>query len=123
MKILVFISLLALHINCVCQVSQSWVRKYNGPGGNRIDIATAIVSDSSGNIYVTGQSQGYGNNYDYVTIKYNSSGVQQWLARYNAPGDTTDYAAAIAADRFGNVYVTGFSVGPGTGNDIATIKY
>ena len=99
-----------------------WVQKYNGPG-NSGDYAYSIAADDSGNVYVTGYSQGSGTGFDYATIKYNSSGVQQWLQRYNGPGNEIDYAHSIALDCTGNVYVTGFSSGIGTAYDYATIKY
>ena len=65
--------------------------------------AVAIAVDNLGNIYVTGDD------YDYVTIKYDSSGQEQWLARYDGPGNTEDHVAALALDLSGNVYVTGAS--------------
>jgi len=99
-----------------------WVRRYNGPG-NAADVARYILLDGSGNLYVTGGSVGSGTIYDYATIKYNSSGVQQWVERYNAPANVSDYAYSLALDASGNVYVTGASEGSGTGNDYATIKY
>jgi uncharacterized delta-60 repeat protein len=103
---------------------QQWVARYNGPG-NFSDTGYAITVDSSGNVYVTGQSDGggQGSNYDYATIKYNSDGQQQWVARYNGPGNDGDAAYAISIDASSNVYVTGVSVGSGTDADYATIKY
>jgi len=101
---------------------QQWVQRYNGPG-NGDDGAYSIAVDGSGNVYVTGVSDGGGTYGDYATIKYNSSGVQGWIQRYNGPGDSTDRAYSIAVDGSGNVYVTGWSIGSGTGADYATIKY
>jgi hypothetical protein len=99
-----------------------WIARYNGPG-NYIDNAAAIAVDSTGNVYVTGYSFGSGTWRDYATIKYSGSGQQEWVARYNGPGNDYDYAVAIVVDDSGNVYVTGSSWGSGFGFDYATIKY
>ncbi|HEY5123784.1 MAG TPA: SBBP repeat-containing protein [Ignavibacteria bacterium] len=104
------------------QVTQEWVQRYNGPG-NTEDVAFAIAVDRLGNVYVTGWSIGSGTGLDYATIKYNSAGVQQWVARYNGPGNGDDYALSLAVDKLSNVYVTGYSTGNGTNYDYATIKY
>jgi uncharacterized delta-60 repeat protein len=102
--------------------TQLWVARYNS-SVNDVDIANAITLDSSGNIYVTGQSSGSGTNRDYATIKYNSSGVQQWAARYNGPASNVDNAKVIKIGAFGNVYITVLSRGSSTLEDYATIKY
>lgn len=102
--------------------TQQWASRYNGPGGNE-DIAYAVAIDGSGNVYVTGSSLGSGSGLDFATVKYNSSGVQQWVKRYNGPANSDDIAYAIAVDSSDNVYVTGSSLGSGTGLDYATVKY
>ena len=101
---------------------QQWLATYNGPGSDD-DYAKAIAVDGLGNVYVTGQSTGIGTSWDYATIKYNASGQQQWVARYNGPGNDIDVAQALALADSGNVYVTGFSTGVGSAYDYATIKY
>jgi hypothetical protein len=101
---------------------QQWVAYYNGPDNNA-DFAEAIAVDASGNVYVTGESNGSGTFTDYATIKYNSSGEQQWVARYDGPAHDYERASAVAVDGSGNVYVTGWSEGTGSGSDYATIKY
>ncbi|OFX38889.1 MAG: hypothetical protein A2X08_02665 [Bacteroidetes bacterium GWA2_32_17] len=55
----------------------------------------AISIDNSNNVYVTGSGS------NVTTIKYNSSGIQQWLA--NSGGTVYDIVTDIA----GNTYITG----------------
>jgi len=102
--------------------NEIWIRRYNGPG-NSADWGRAIAVDDSGNVYVTGQSLGSGTSYDYATIKYDSDGGEQWVRRYNGPGNDEDDAYAITIDGSGNICITGYSTGSGTDYDYATIKY
>lgn len=102
---------------------QQWIQRYNGYGISD-DIATAVKSDGSGNIYVTGGSIGNGSDVDYVTIKYNSSGAQQWIQIFNGAGNEKDWSNAIIIEGSGNVYVTGSSsINTFGKRDYATIKY
>ncbi|MGH2574216.1 MAG: SBBP repeat-containing protein, partial [Ignavibacteria bacterium] len=100
----------------------NWVKRYNGPG-NQNDEAYALYIDDSSNVYITGRSVGNGSSWDYATIKYNISGVQQWIMRYNGTGNADDEGVAIVLDNLMNVYITGLSVGTGSGGDYATVKY
>jgi len=102
--------------------SEEWIAKYNGPADEG-DNASAITVDQPGNVYITGYSTGTVSYHDYVTIKYDSNGSEEWVARYDGPDNGEDYASAISVDHDGNVYVTGNSSASGTGNDFATIKY
>ncbi len=103
---------------------EEWTARYNGPDSLG-DFATGIAIDSAGNIYLTGVSGSLGTYTDYATVKYNSLGVQQWVARYNGPGVvlSRDLASYIAIDDLGNIYVTGLSYGADGSSDRATIKY
>jgi hypothetical protein len=102
--------------------NQQWASRYNASGSNA-DRAYAIVVDGSGNVFVTGESEQSSGNSDYATVKYNSSGNQQWASRYNGPGNGYDRAYAIVVDGSGNPIVTGESNGSTTGQDYATVKY
>jgi hypothetical protein len=41
--------------------------------------------------------------YDFVTIKYNSAGVQQWIKKYNGLGNSDEIAVAIEIDASENI--------------------
>lgn len=119
---MIFIVFSTFIYKTISQVSQQWYVTYNGPVNNA-DIAIASGVDADGNIYITGYGYGSGTGLDYITIKYNSSGVQQWIQRYNSPINGNDQAYAMEVDANGNVYVTGYSTGSGTAYDYLTIKY
>jgi len=114
---------LLFSVSLFAQINQEWATTYTSPFNDGIDIANSIALDNEGNVYITGQCMINGINQDYATIKYNSVGVEQWVATYNGPGNDEDVAVSIAVDEEGGVYVTGYSEGEGTGLDYATIKY
>ncbi|OQY73809.1 MAG: hypothetical protein B6D44_06155 [Ignavibacteriales bacterium UTCHB2] len=101
---------------------EQWVKKYNGPG-NGDDSANDIALDDSRNVYITGYSAGSGTNMDYIIIKYNSEGIEQWVKRYNGLGNSYDEAEAISIDNLGNILVTGRSIGLNNRYNYLTIKY
>lgn len=102
--------------------NQIWTATFNGTG-NLNDEGRDIAVDKNGNVYVTGYTASAGPNYDYVTIKYNSSGIQQWATLYNGSGNGYDEAYSLAIDTSGNTYVTGSATISGQGANFVTIKY
>ena len=101
-----------------------WTNTYNGPI-NGDDEARAIALDVGGNVYVTGAVFTNRSVYDtdYATIKYSPAGVMLWARFFNGAGNDTDVPYALAVDANSNVVVTGYSIGSGSGQDYATIKY
>ncbi|UCG70943.1 MAG: SBBP repeat-containing protein, partial [Thermoplasmata archaeon] len=100
--------------------NELWAARYNGPGYSS-DSPNAIAVDLLGNVYVTGSSYEYLD--DFATIKYDPSGNELWVARYNSPGNHNDHAKEIALDSMGNVYVTGYTDSEGSDYDYMTIAY
>ncbi|MFC1535712.1 SBBP repeat-containing protein, partial [Candidatus Neomarinimicrobiota bacterium] len=104
-------------------VDTAWVRHY---ASNLVLSNTRIVdvaADADGNIYLTGASEATFTHVDYVTVKYDSLGNRQWVARYNGPANDDDVPVAMALDEIGNIYVTGCSYGADTHWVFATVKY
>jgi hypothetical protein len=93
-----------------------WNRLYN-------DIAVAITTDKSANVFVTGYTDADNLRFDRLTIAYSAAGVPLWTNRYDGPANDDDSGNAIAVDANGNVFVTGYSTGTNSSSDIATIKY
>lgn len=82
----------------------------------------AVTGDAAGNVFVVGQAPTNGG--DYLLLKYDRLGTLRWVRTYDGGGGGVDVPAAVAADRDGNVIVTGSSYGgPTTGVDYCTIKY
>jgi hypothetical protein len=99
-----------------------WVRRYDNPLENGVDIPAAVATDAAGNVYVTGSSEG--SDYeDYATVRYSAAGARTWVARYDGPtGSSSDEARALAIPSSNTIYVTGYSES-GHDNDVLTIQY
>ncbi|CAN5871061.1 hypothetical protein BH11BAC7_BH11BAC7_14090 [soil metagenome] len=104
---------------------QQWATRFNGTA-NGFDEGYDIAVDGSGNVYVTGGTVTTTSNLNYITIKYNSAGAQQWATTYSNTNNATntECAYALTLDATGNVYVTGTSYASAAlDHDIATVKY
>src|SRR5437016_7767294 len=107
--------------------AKAWLRRYNGPGNSEDTASSVAVSPDGTRVYVTGGSAGLGgiSDYDYATLAYDAaSGAKIWGRRYQGPGNSGDYARALALSPDGTrIYVTGISPGVGTDADYATLAY
>ncbi|ELS00069.1 SBBP repeat-containing protein, partial [Gloeocapsa sp. PCC 73106] len=97
-----------------------WTEQF---GTNVDDWAWDIETNAAGEIYLTGWTLGNlgGTNagsYDYYIAKYSSSGDQLWVRQYGTTGD--DAATRMALDDNGNIYLTGYSNGPASGQVFGT---
>jgi hypothetical protein len=82
-----------------------------------------MISDGN-NIYVAGNTGTASHGDDCLLIKYNSSGIQQWVSTYNDIGNYSDIAYAAALGSTG-VFITGRCAASATGDtaDMLTIKF
>lgn len=105
---------------------QQWWESYNF-SFNGIDLARSIALDGTGNVYVTGRAEVYDGSrngtVNYGIVKYDATGVRQWVALYDGPDKQSSESFAIATDALGKVYVTGQSAYKTSYFDIVTIKY
>jgi len=106
---------------------QLWVARYDSSNTSYYDqdVPSGITTNNDGNVYVSGSARGPEGTFDYVTIAYDSSGNQLWLARYDGSAHVHDSTSGIVTDSTGNVIVTGYSNGIGlmTTADYTTISY
>jgi hypothetical protein len=120
--ILIIFIFLLINKNSISQPHTEWVQRYNS-SGNYDDYVTDMAIDKSGNVYLTGYISVTSTNQDFVTIKYNTQGVEQWVRYYDGQDHREDKPVAIAVDDSGNVVVSGSSYSSNSSYDYLTIKY
>ena len=110
--------------------TKQWTKQL---GTSSSDFGESVTTDSSGNIYVTGVTQGGldGNTHlgssDLLLVKYNSSGVKQWTKQFGT--SVRDSGLGVTVDSSDNIYVTGSTSGGLDGNtnaggsDLFLVKY
>ena len=105
--------------------TQLWLKQF---GFSSNDNAKGISTDNSGNVYITGYTDGIvPNSSDAFIAKYNTSGTQLWLKEFGSSG--SDYGKGVSTDSSGNAYVVGYTNGSLGGNisaglsDVFITKY
>jgi len=103
----VFLFLIILNYNTgITQiVNQQWVVRYDSSGISKSE-GTDITTNSSGDIYVTGNIIN-SNNSDILTIKYSASGQEIWSRTYNSPGSRSDFGIMVEVDINQDIIVCG----------------
>ncbi len=124
-----------------------WIKR---AGGIYQDLGWAIASDTTGNVYITGNYYGLAHfdtisitNYfppsnpastDIFLVKYNAAGEAQWAQTAGGSGDN-DYGSGICVSPSNDVFITGYINGsvffqttnlqipPSNGNDIYVAKF
>ena len=100
---------------------QKWVRRYDGNGEDDEPKDIAVIN---GEVVVTGFSTGAATGRDFLSIKYNSAGDTLWTRRFNGTsGNGYDEANSLAADKNGNIYVTGYTDDNSLNSNFYTIAY
>lgn len=112
--------------------AKQWTRLLGVAG--KSTTANGIVSDSNGNVYTTGFTNGnldgqtLTGTVDLFVVKYDSTGAKQWTKLSGAAGAAT-VANGITSDRNGNIYTTGRTSGNMDGQsligtqDLFVVKY
>jgi hypothetical protein len=110
--------------------ARQWATYYGSSTGSGQDIATGVVADKFGNLYVAGQTTAAGNDFptmppagggvtiqatnaggpDAFLLKFDAAGVREWATLYGGSG--YDAARGVTSDPAGNVYTVGLSVSP-----------
>jgi len=83
--------------------NKRWFYDYNGPG-NSSDCAYTVSCGLDGNIYITGESIGFGS-YDVVAISLTQFGNKRWVYRYDGGDEDAAWFFCYGLD--GKLYICG----------------
>ncbi len=102
--------------------AQQWINRYDGVG-DYTDAYNCVATDASGNIFLAGYTVSTNLRKDYLLVKLDVNGNTLWTKTYNGLGNKDDEVLALVLDLNGNAFITGYSRGNNTGDDIVTMKY
>jgi hypothetical protein len=95
---------------------------------NGYSVPHALALDSTYSVLITGQFPSsflsdYSPLFSYDTMKLDTNGSTLWTDLYPVSAAANNIANSLAVDSSNNCYVTGYSPGTNSLNDIVTIKY
>jgi hypothetical protein len=91
--------------------------------GSEENAAYGLALDRAGNVFVTGTSKMSASSSRISTVRYSPRGEETWSRLFEGPR-TLAFAAGVAADGAGNVYVAATSADESSdAHDLMTLKY
>lgn len=99
--------------------SKEWTRQW---GSDKADIASDVVVNPDGNLFVIGHTQGAlddntsSGGYDVFLTKWNTDGTKAWTKQWGS--SSSDISQSIAVDGDGNIFVSGYTGGDLDGNTL-----
>ncbi len=103
--------------------NEVWAARYGAV--ELSEVGSAIAVDADGNVYAGGMGLSGVNNWDsdYLLVKYDADGVEQWVRTFDGGDQNSDHITAVAVDGTGTVYVTGTSYSSSSTITYTTIAY
>jgi outer membrane protein assembly factor BamB len=96
---------------------------YDGPPG-WYDEGCRVGLAPDGSPVVVGLSDGSGTGWDMATVGYDpDTGAIAWALRHDGEASQSDEPRDVAVSPLGDMYVTGYGYGSGTGKDHITLRY
>jgi uncharacterized delta-60 repeat protein len=99
-----------------------WTRTYNG-AMNDMENGNEIAVGPLGNIHVVGNTRVMGKSANIFVGKYDPSGNELWVKKFNRTDGVADSAYGVAVADNGAVYVTGYSNNLSGSSDMVLLKY
>jgi hypothetical protein len=116
--VVLFILLAGSAFAATAPVPPQWVKQF---GSAQIDYAKDLVTDASGNVYVAGTTHGAIDAETQLVPNTNKGGTDAFVAKFDPQGEllwvvqfgsgADDFIEGITLDRFGFLYVAGWTRG------------
>ncbi len=100
-----------------------WNSKYIGMPTYLEAIGRSIELDNKGYIYVSGEAFKPPGGGGFLTLKYNSAGVLQWVRNFHSYTNSGDEGCFNRIDHAGNVYIAGIAYNMFIETSFCVVKY